>query len=100
MGTARQDALNAVKVERQYQELVQARNNEDPRAHSLGDWLIFIERQIVRAKDELYSLDSERVRHRMRKIAALAVAAMETQGIRDRSTFDMSAMQEYLSTRP
>ncbi|MCK9569049.1 hypothetical protein M0R72_08915 [Candidatus Pacearchaeota archaeon] len=97
--TQRERALSAVGVERHYQGLVRVRNHETLSGRGLGDWLIFIERQLFRAKNDLYSLDQERVLHRFRKIAALAVAAMETHGVRERPASDISGLEDLLAHR-
>lgn len=69
----RQDVYTLIDGEREYQDLKWA--NFDDSKWSINDWLVFIERYIFEARDvtgsPMLQMDN------MRKIAALAIAAME-----------------------
>lgn len=87
------EALAAIVGERAYQELVwnaQTTSTEDK--HSVTEFLVYIRDY---AEQSLHDLSrnaeqaaGERALHEVRKIGALAVAALEQNGVRERSKAD------------
>jgi len=74
---SRKEVYVAIDSERDYQDN-KWRNAYDDSEWSAGDWLIFIERYLNKAKDTLG--DEDATLDNIRKIAGLAVAAMEYKG--------------------
>lgn len=76
----REAAYKAIDSERFYQN---TRWVNEP-SHSLTEWCVFIEDYVNEAKHILSRMDTpdanEKVKHIMRKVAALAVCAMEEHG--------------------
>jgi hypothetical protein len=50
----------------------------------VAEWINYIEHHLNKAKDRVYYLDTEGVTHELRKVAALAVRAMEIHGCPER----------------
>jgi len=49
-------------------------------AHTVSDWLLFIDNRLRRAEDEIYHMNHDEAMHEVRVIAALAVTCMEHLG--------------------
>ncbi len=78
MKVARMQVYDAIDSERAYQHSKWSEEFDDSR-WSLSDWIIFMERHIAEAKSSTgYPLN---VLNSIRKIAALAVACMEHNGV-------------------
>lgn len=50
----------------------------------VAEWVNYIEYHVSKAKDRIYHLDTEGATHELRKVAALAVRAMEIHGCPER----------------
>ena len=78
----RMEIYSRINGERQYQDMMYAErldgipDNEKP----VAEWLNYIEFHLQKAKISNYTLQKEESLHELRKIAALAVAAMEIHG--------------------
>lgn len=73
-----------VDEERDYQDSDPHGEGHDDISLSVADWLVFIEKKLNEAKDHVYSLDSHKAMGSVRKIAALAIAAMEHKPVPSR----------------
>jgi len=79
------EAIKAIKYERKFQDQLWGENFDDDK-WSPAEWLVFIEMYVEKAKNSLLGCDNQEDGHQkqmdnMRKIAALAVAAMENRGV-------------------
>jgi hypothetical protein len=77
----RADIYQRIDEERNYQDLNW--NNRDgikDSEKSVSEWLIYIEHHLDSAKNANYRLNKEESLAELRKIAALAVCAMEVHG--------------------
>jgi hypothetical protein len=77
----RQDVYARIDEEREYQDEVWGVDQDERK--TLGDWTVFLDRQVERLKDQVYESSPEddlNALHTMRKIAAIAVACMEHNG--------------------
>ena len=75
----REEVLEAVEGEREYQD--ERWGAEHDKQESIGNFLIYIERYLSKAKDAYIDANhAEPALHEVRKIAALAVACMEVHG--------------------
>lgn len=78
----RLEIFNRITGERLYQDLMYV-NREDgvpDNEKPVSEWLNYIEYHLHKAKQYNYKLSKEESLHELRKIAALAVAAMEVHG--------------------
>lgn len=89
------EAFEAILHERQYQDLRwNAENSSSEGQHSHEEWIVYIEAYLTEMKQKLaHSGDratQEVICGQWRKVAAMAVACMEQNGVvdRDRSDFD------------
>ena len=76
------DIFNRITGERLYQDMMYA-NREDgvpDNQKPVSEWLNYIEYHLQKAKNHNYKIEKEESIHELRKIAALAVAAMEVHG--------------------
>lgn len=80
---ARSDAYCAIDSEREYQDRKWGGPSHDE-THSAGDFVAYIQRAARKALDHDSKGDEDAVLHEVRQIAALAVACMESQGVRYR----------------
>lgn len=81
----RQAVFAAVNSEREYQEVKWNDSVEPTHTHSVPEWLVFIEDYVNEAK-RVYTRREEPFAttfglHTLRKIAAMAVAALEQNGV-------------------
>jgi hypothetical protein len=87
----RSEVYHRIDQEREYQiqrwEDGRRVGDKSDSEKDLGTWIIYIEDQLNKAKSELYHLREEEAKARLRKIAALAVAAMEVHGCPERKNF-------------
>ena len=83
MSQQQHDAIKAILLERQYQDERWA-DSRSHGHHETGAYLTFIQYYVTRAIDEITADDDAAVGHSIRKIAALAVACMEDNGISER----------------
>lgn len=83
MHSSREEVINAIHGERAYQDAKWA--GEPHHQHSTAEWLLFIEDYVQEAKRVLTRREepfaSEFARHTLRKIGAMAVAALEQNGV-------------------
>lgn len=82
---ARMDAFIAISGERDYQD---ATYPQDIYVVNVGDTLLLIEEFLNRAKEARVFDDGPAVAHNMRKVAAIAVRAMEVLGTGTREQED------------
>ncbi len=75
----RRAAFGAINSERDYQD---ERWGHD-RVHSPAEWILFLEHHIAKARS-IAATEPSLVMHEIRKVAALAVAAMEVNGSPER----------------
>jgi len=74
--------LEAIESEREYQDekwgpVGRPENDED---HTLGEWILYIEKHLESAKDHIYYFHTVAALAEVRKVAALCVACMEFLG--------------------
>ena len=79
----REDVYKLIDKERYYQDMKWGGENHD-RVHSVGDWIIFMELFLDKAKLALRIGDTAALVNIM-KVTALGVAAMEASGEPDDS---------------
>ena len=80
------EAVIAVRSERRYQDKRWNADADIDADWGLGDWLAFIEIHINTAKHAIYDGERDNAVGELRKIAALAVAAMEQFGAVERES--------------
>lgn len=83
----RKDVYSAIDDERDYQDSLRKdvyNDTKEDSEKSLADFIIYIEYTLNRCKESSYFLKDRDVLSYMRKIAALAVACMETHGVVER----------------
>ena len=87
----REEVYKLVDSERDYQDsLWMTRNEGEPSGeiHTLAEWIMFIESYLLEAKNiltrESYVTANPKVQNIMRKVAGLAVAALEEWGAEPR----------------
>ena len=77
----RRDVYKLIDGEREYQlrrhDGATAEKPHRDEDHHVADWLTYIEAHIGKCKNCIYYLDTAGAMSEMRKVAALAVAAME-----------------------
>ena len=82
-----EEIFKAIWDEREYQK---AKWGDDTNK-SIGDFLVFIDCYLNKAKDNYTDINhSEHPLHTIRKIATLCVAAMERHGVRARDLADLN----------
>lgn len=80
----REDVYKLIDSEREYQKKSLINIEEQDKKQSVSNWLLYIEHQVDKAKQSIYYARQEVVLHRIRKIAALAVACMENNETKPR----------------
>jgi len=85
--------FKTIDEERAYQELLPQHSRERDAKTSIGDWLIYMEEHIKRAKKAVYNLQSYQAMCHIRKVGALAVACMEYQPMVTRSEEEEAKMK-------
>ncbi len=77
----RRATFDAINSERDYQDKKYGGPNHD-RSHSPAEWILFMEEYLAKARSIATSspYGKLQVMHEIRKVAALAVAAMEANG--------------------
>lgn len=78
----RYEVYQILDGERAYQE-TKASKAEDE-SHSLGDFMIFMEHHLKKAKEYWSTWQSEKAHHEMRKVTALGIACFEAHGVPER----------------
>lgn len=76
----RLEVYKLIDTEREYQNTVRRINEKETRndnEKSVSDFILYINRTLNKAEDSIYSLDEINAMGYIRKIAGLAVAAME-----------------------
>lgn len=73
----REDVYKLIDGERDYQDSLPNHSQAHDLNHSVGDWLIFMEHQIDKAKTAFYELDTTMALRHIRKATALGVVCME-----------------------
>lgn len=79
MKTDRKTVYLLIDKEREYQDskyLPKGRPKSDEET-PIANWLIYIENQLMKAKDSVYSLNETEAMGYIRKLTALGVACME-----------------------
>lgn len=74
----RKKVYELIDEEREYQDGKDERSIESDNLHSVADWVVYLDYQIQEAKKKVYMLDKNAALEHVRKIAALAVACMES----------------------
>jgi hypothetical protein len=84
----RKEVYKRIDGERDYQDKTWvARRTKDgtpDEEKSVAEWIIYIENHLLKAKHAVYYLDTNRALAEVRKVAALAVRAMEIHGCPER----------------
>ena len=84
----RKEVYKRIDGERDYQDKTWvARRTKDgtpDEEKSVAEWIIYIENHLLKAKHAVYYLDTNRALAEVRKVAALAVRAMEIHGAPER----------------
>jgi len=84
----RKEIYNRIDGERDYQDStwsVRRRLDGTPDEEKpVAEWVNYIEYHVSKAKERIYHLDTEGATHELRKVAALAVRAMEIHGCPER----------------
>ena len=77
----RPDVYKLIDGERDYQDTNRPCINKgiEDKEHSVGDWLLFIERHLTAGKNRHYELNDNAAMGQIRRMAALCVAAMENK---------------------
>lgn len=81
--TPRSAVYDIIDGERHYQDTIRRKRENDPTPDgekSIADFIIFIENKVNMAKESIYELSNDKALDNIRKIAALAVACMESHG--------------------
>lgn len=82
----REEVYKAIDTEREYQEF---RWGAEGQEHSFEEWFMYIEDYVAEAKHKLSRLSRELADEQgseiVRKVGALAVAAMEQHGVNPRN---------------
>jgi hypothetical protein len=86
----RKEIYNRIDTERDYQDanwgMRRQADGTPDEEKPVAEWINYMEYHISRAKDRVYHLDTEGAAHELRKVAALAVRAMEIHGCPERIT--------------
>lgn len=89
-----EQTLDAVKQERQYQDLKWGSTPSEGR-HTVGEYLGFFRHYLGEAERQMATQSephaTEEALHTVRKLAGLAVACMQDNGVRRRSAEEMRA---------
>jgi hypothetical protein len=80
----RTEVYKLIDGERDYQDNKWNHTKEQDKAHSVADWLLFIEYHLNEANHDIYMLNRNGALEEVRKIAALCVACMEYNETRGR----------------
>jgi len=92
MNTKTEEALEAIRKEREYQNKLWGGVMSKGR-HDVPSWILYMEDYLQEAREAVSRFASpqcdEEALHIMRKIAAMAVACMEQNGIRNRDMKDL-----------
>jgi len=83
----RKDVYKCIDVERNYQDIVGKsgqRGDIPDEEKPVSEWVNYVEYHLSKAKDEVYHLRKDNALEELRKIAALAVRAMEIHGCPER----------------
>ena len=73
----RENVYKLIDGERDYQDLDVHNVGHDDSKCSVADWIVFMEKHLSLAKEQVYVLDKKRALEEVRKITALGVACME-----------------------
>lgn len=74
----RSEVYKLIDGEREYQNSKRPlAGQKDDKDHSVGDWIIFMERLLSEAKNEIYHLDENAALTFVRKATAVGIACME-----------------------
>ncbi len=84
----RQEIYKRIDSERDYQDanwgMRRQADGTPDEEKPVAEWINYMEYHISRAKDRVYHLDTEGATAELRKVAALAVRAMEIHGCPER----------------
>ena len=84
----RKEVYKCIDGERDYQDKVwgtrRTLDNTPDEEKSVAEWVNYIEYHLGKAKDKVYHLDTQAALEELRKVAALAVRAMEIHGTPER----------------
>ena len=84
----REEIYKCIDGERDYQDANwtprRTANGTPDNEKPVAEWINYIEHHLSKAKDRVYYLDTEGATHELRKVAALAVRAMEIHGCPER----------------
>lgn len=86
----RAEVYKMIDTERTYQDTTRRQNEKDTREDhekSVADFLLYIEFTLKKAKRSVYELNNKDAMGYIRKIAGLAVAAMESFETPERKLF-------------
>lgn len=83
MTSVRQEVMKVIDAERKYQEEKWGGEDHDE-LHSEGDWMLFIEHHLNKAKAYYSTGNGEAARDEMRKVATLGIAYGEALGLKPR----------------
>lgn len=85
------DVIRLIYDERKYQDSLEHHTVEQDEAHSVSDWVIFMEFHLAAAKNEVYHLRLATALEEVRKIAALALACTQYNRVRG-SLYNLDTM--------
>ena len=88
----RKDVYGCIDGERNYQDEVwgvrRSLDNTPDEDKPVAEWINYIEYHLSKAKDKVYHLNTKEALEELRKVAALAVRAMEIHGCPERQEND------------
>ncbi len=74
----REDVFRLIDGEREYQEAMSQHQDKMQQAHiPVAAWIIYMEKQLARARDQIYELDEQGALAFVRKCTAVGVVCME-----------------------
>lgn len=74
----REDVYKLIDGEREYQEALPHHQDKMQQANtSVASWIVYMEKQLVRAKDKIYEMNEHEALTFIRKCTAVGVACME-----------------------
>jgi len=76
----RSEVYRCIDGERNYQDAQESQRDFPDQEKSVAEWLNYIEFHLERAKHRVYQLNKQEALHEIRKVAALAVRALEIHG--------------------
>ena len=87
----RTEVYRAIDSEREYQDERWSKGSgySTDKERLPSEWIVYIERHLALAKDEIYNYDNKGAMVELRKVAALCVAAAEANGMSLRTTKGM-----------